>query len=227
MQKLDPRSKWLFFIRYIGVTLLFGAFFSSMIASVVGAIGGLGFGLGAGLVIFVLVIAGAYLAAHLSYVCYSYELDEHVFKKEFGVIMRRSTNIPYERIQNVDIVRGLLSRILGLADLNIQTAGGSAYGLNSEGRLPGVSKEQALIIQADILARARGRQQVFNPAVQYQPQALNPVQAPAAYPVQPPVLPTAQPVAEYPAQAPGTSLVQPPVTNQPPVYNNPQDTSGL
>ena len=48
------------------------------------------------------------------------------------MIWKRYVTIPYDRIQNVDIYRGVLARLLGLSDLNIQTAGttsGSVLGL--------------------------------------------------------------------------------------------------
>ncbi len=86
---------------------------------------------------------------------YTYELTDTVFKKEYGILTKRNTGIPYERIQNVDIVAPLLYRIFGIAQLNIQTAGGSSYLSVSEGRLPGVSKQTAIELQAELLKRAR------------------------------------------------------------------------
>lgn len=190
MQKLDPKSKWLFFTQYVSAALGITLAFSFTAMSVTSTTGMIGAGMGISFGFFILTIAIAYLAAYLSYINYSYQLEEHVFKKEFGVIMRRSTNIPYERIQNVDIVRGLLSRMLGLADLNIQTAGGNSYGLKSEGRLPGVSKQDAVRIQAELLARARGA--THAPVMQPQAPAMYPTQTPIGNTPQPPINSTPQ-----------------------------------
>lgn len=147
-QKLDKKAVWLFFIRFIPAMIIFSTFLIPF-----------GLSVGGGFFAFILVIlmiAILFVVSYLSYYFYSYELTAGSFSKEFGIIVRRSTNIPYERIQNVDIVRGLISRLLGLSDINIQTAGGSAYGLKSEGRLPAVTKQTALQIQAELLNRARG-----------------------------------------------------------------------
>ena len=54
--------------------------------------------------------------------------------------------------KNVDIVQGIVSQMLGLADLQIQTAGISGVNL-VEGRIPAVTPEEADFIKASILAK--------------------------------------------------------------------------
>ena len=100
--------------------------------------------------------------AKLSYRFYKYELTDDGFRKELGVIYKKYVTIPYDRIQNVDIYRGILARILGLSDLHIQTAGASAqvsrYGWlagGAEGRLPGLSKEDAEKLRDELIRRAK------------------------------------------------------------------------
>jgi len=100
--------------------------------------------------------------AKLTYHFYRYELTDAGFRKELGVIYKKYVTIPYDRIQNVDIYRGILARILGLSDLNIQTAGMSAtvgrYGVSgggSEGRLPALSLEVAEQLRDELIQRAR------------------------------------------------------------------------
>jgi uncharacterized protein len=118
--------------------------------------------LGAILFLLVLLIISAgisYIAAYLSYEYYRYELREDGFRKEYGIIWKKYVTIPYTRIQNVDIYRGLLSRILGLSDLHIQTAGTASvagpYGQSySEGRLPGLSEEVAEQLRDELIRRA-------------------------------------------------------------------------
>lgn len=93
-----------------------------------------------------------YLIVVWIYSNYKYALKEDGFYKEFGVINKRYVTIPYERIQNIDIKRGILARLLGLSELEIQTAGG---GILAEGKLVGVSEQDALKIRDELLARAK------------------------------------------------------------------------
>lgn len=180
MKQLDPRAVWLFFFNYlIGILFLmipfiflFGFVFRKAIRTLLEKPElqqALGFTpLTLFLVefwwlIFVLLIILAFIWSYLSYHFYRYALAEDGFRKELGVIWKKYVTIPYERIQNVDIYRGPLARILGLSNLQIQTAGLSAtvgrYGVSgagAEGRLPGISREEAERIRDELIKRARG-----------------------------------------------------------------------
>ncbi len=50
-----------------------------------------------------------------------------------GVVVQRATSIPYERIQQIDVERGPLERLMGLSQLVVRTAAASTdanlYGL--------------------------------------------------------------------------------------------------
>jgi len=103
-----------------------------------------------------------FIWAKLTYHFYRYELLDTGFRKESGVIYKKYVTVPYDRIQNVDINRGILARILGLSDLNIQTAGASAtvsryriMGGGAEGRLPAVSMAVAEQLRDELIQRAR------------------------------------------------------------------------
>ena len=125
--------------------------------------GGIWLGLGAFVFYALFLIVVGAVWSKLSYHYYRYELTEDGFRKESGVISKKYVTIPYERIQNVDIYRGLIARILGLSDLNIQTAGasavvtrkGGAMSAGAEGRLPGVSKEDAELLRDELVKRSR------------------------------------------------------------------------
>ena len=56
-----------------------------------------------------------------------------------GIIATNTIVIPYNRVQHVALHEGLLSRIFGLAKIEIFTAGGSS----SDIHIPGIAKEQA------------------------------------------------------------------------------------
>ncbi|TAK58633.1 PH domain-containing protein [Patescibacteria group bacterium] len=167
MKQLDKKAVWLFFLSSV-----FGSFVLSMMFTgwvVLIAIEGIFDGnwiitLVTWLVlIFLVLIALSFIWAKLSYHYYRYELTDLGFRKESGVIWKKYVTIPYARIQNVDINRGILARLLGLSDLHIQTAGASASisrygmaGISAEGRLPGVSKADAEVLRDELVKRASG-----------------------------------------------------------------------
>jgi len=171
MKQLDPKAVWLFFISFvlqsiipiIFLTFWIGAFVSGLNEST-----GSEVELSVTSSNWIWIVGPAFFIilcfiwAKLTYHYYRYELLDSGFRKESGVIYKKYVTIPYDRIQNVDINRGILARIFGLSDLNIQTAGASAtisrYGAmggGAEGRLPGVSKEVAEQLRDELIQRAR------------------------------------------------------------------------
>jgi len=174
MQKLHPKAIWIFFFRFLLGGLFFFLFLSFWLAA---ALTNLLIESGKGiaylwwlLLIFISLIAFfaifSWIWAKLTYRFWKYELTEDAFKKESGVIWKKYVSIPYERIQNVDIHRGLIARILGLSDLKIQTAGASAVvygrrmaGIGAEGCLPGLGIGVAEKLRTELIKRAKGTKQ--------------------------------------------------------------------
>lgn len=115
------------------------------------------------IIFFLVIMIISFLAAKLTYHFYKYDLTENEYKAERGIIWKRYISIPYERIQNVDIHRGILDRLFGLSDLQIHTAGyGAAGGMSkrgSEGRLPGIGRKEAELVREELVKRARGFKQ--------------------------------------------------------------------
>ena len=103
------------------------------------------------LIVIPLFLIFIYIWARLQYHFYHYELTDKAFRKEYGVISKKYASIPYNRIQNVDIYRGFWSRILGISELQIQTAGDSI--IIAEGRLPGISKNEAEQLRDELINR--------------------------------------------------------------------------
>jgi uncharacterized protein len=168
MQQLHPRAVWLFFFKSFAVSFFLVFFLGNWIFQIALAVLVKDITLPVSLIIgalvlLVITLGIAWLLAKLSYKYYRYELKEDGFRKESGVIWKRYVTIPYERIQNVDIYRGLLDRILGLSDLHIQTAGFSGYGGrlggNSEGRLPGLDPQTAERLRDELVRRSKGSKQ--------------------------------------------------------------------
>ena len=56
---------------------------------------------------------------------FAYELTAESLDITSGVVSRRTRKIPLGRIQNVDIRQGLVPRLLGVAEVRFETAGGS------------------------------------------------------------------------------------------------------
>lgn len=161
MQQLDPKAVWLFsfqaVLSWVAPVIAFAVVVPLMPATEMSGI----FGqiLGSGIVLVIVLALISYGWAALTRHFYRYELREDGFRKEHGIIWKRYVTIPYDRIQNVDIHRGIIARLLGLSDLQIQTAGAitaGSYGAFSEGRLPGISRATAEEIRDELVRRARG-----------------------------------------------------------------------
>jgi uncharacterized membrane protein YdbT with pleckstrin-like domain len=169
MKQLDPKAVWLFFIslslRWLLIFLVLGVYFGTTLIFTFTEVKNTNVSLTTlnWLWIIVPVLLIIFFAwAKLTYHFYRYELTDVGFRKELGIVYKKYVTIPYDRIQNVDIYRGIWARILGLSDLNIQTAGASAVlsrygaaGIGAEGRLPGLSREVAEQLRDELIQRAR------------------------------------------------------------------------
>lgn len=155
MKKLHPKAVWLFAIRYLWKAIFILVVFTFLFAVLV-----IKFLMQGGwfflLVLLVICFGLNYLWAKLVYNNWKYEFTESGVKVEKGVISKDYISIPYDRIQNVDIRRGILERMLGLSTLQIQTAGEISGG--SEGRLPGLGVETAEEIRERLSERTNSEQ---------------------------------------------------------------------
>ena len=86
---------------------------------------------------------------------YQYTFTDDTFDIESGVLNRREREIPYGRVQNVDISRNIIQRLLGLSAINLETAGGGS----TEAAIRYVTAEAATTIQDEIRRRKRGDDQ--------------------------------------------------------------------
>jgi membrane protein YdbS with pleckstrin-like domain len=172
MKQLDPKAVWLFFI---GSVVWFLVLVILMIVPITIALllvlieGGtpnlkfinfIGSVLGSGYWEWISVIAVIvldYVWSKLKYKYYRYEVSEAGLKTESGIINKSYVTVPFERIQNVDIFRSWIHRILSLSDLSIQTAGvGSVVG---EATLPGLSREVAEQLRAELISKSKLKHQ--------------------------------------------------------------------
>lgn len=74
---------------------------------------------------------------------------EHDVMYRRGVLAAITTIIPYNRIQHVALKEGVFSRLLGLAQIGIFTAGGGS----SDIEIPGIEKERAEEMKQLVLER--------------------------------------------------------------------------
>ncbi len=83
---------------------------------------------------------------------YEYRVTRDTFDIDSGVFSRREREIPFERIQNVDVAQNVFQRALGIAEVRLETAGGG----DSEARLRYVSRPEATRLQELVSERKRG-----------------------------------------------------------------------
>jgi uncharacterized protein len=163
-KQLNPKVVWVFFVQNLSLSffmiLMFYFVFGSMFLSFSLQAGSevevlLFYFLMCGFILMISIPIFSYILAVLSYRNYFYELTDDCFRKEHGIIWKKYVSIPYGRIQNVDIYRGLVARLLGLSDLNIQTAGASVQTYAGEGRLPGLTEEEAQQMRDELIKRTK------------------------------------------------------------------------
>lgn len=72
-----------------------------------------------------------------------------------GVLFRQQRRARLDRLQAVDVVQPVLARILGLAELRLEVAGGSGSAV----KLAYLREDEANVLRAELLARAAGLHQ--------------------------------------------------------------------
>lgn len=77
---------------------------------------------------------------------YGFALREKDILYRRGFLNTKITMVPFNRIQHVSTTRGLLDKKLGIATLNIFTAGGSG----SDIKIPGLTPELALQLKESV-----------------------------------------------------------------------------
>lgn len=102
--------------------------------------------------ILVLVLGISFVWQFLVWENYDYYIDKDGINIEHGVLRRNKRNIPFKRVQNVDISRNAIQRLLDLARVNFETAGGE----ETEAKLRFVTHGTARKIQREVRAFKSG-----------------------------------------------------------------------
>lgn len=166
MNKLHPGTRWIFRFRiYLALLplLIFLIIISTFASYFTKTLIFLYFW-----ILFAIIFAEIF--ARMSYNRYFYEVNNKGIKIEKGIIWKKYTSIPFERVQNVDTKRGIFARIFGFSTIDIETAGqsnphGPYMGMRirignrnyqryeSEGHIPGIPIDEAEKIRDFILKK--------------------------------------------------------------------------
>lgn len=125
--------------------------------------------------LFGLMFFGSMVVSAFQYAAYEFMLDEHAFKIRSGILNIQIEAIPYRQMQNVDVERTILFRVLGVSRMVILTAGteDSDTHNESEGLIPVLDKNLAMQVQEELLRRSNVEKTVLVPDAEKQPPAAN------------------------------------------------------
>lgn len=98
-----------------------------------------------------LILILALVAPPLAYARWRFCVDDRLMRMRYGILFVEERLVPVPRMQHIDLMRGPIERLFGLATLVVFTAGneGSAF------RVPGLAVGRAQELRDRIL-RARG-----------------------------------------------------------------------
>jgi putative membrane protein len=98
------------------------------------------------------ILALGVVAGVISWLVTRWRVQGSELQIETGLVRRQSIRLPLARLQAIDVVRPLLARLFGLAELRVQVAGSGA----GRGRLAYLPEEEANRVRARLLALAHG-----------------------------------------------------------------------
>ena len=103
--------------------------------------------------------------AILQYKNFTFKVDEKYLIIHKGVLVKDKTKIPLERIQSVHIEEPLLQRLLGLASVQVDTAGSQGKELE----VPALETEDAVALQKVLKAKKEERIEEKQPQLESEP----------------------------------------------------------
>ena len=107
----------------------------------------------------VVFLIALWIPKYYDSISYTFTKDEIMLER--GVYWKHKSTVPYNRITNIDIVQGPLSRRVGVGKVRVQTAGystASSGGAAAEAQIFGVTNYEE--IRDFILAKVKGRKPV-------------------------------------------------------------------
>ena len=100
-----------------------------------------------------LVVLAIGAAALLRYWFFRFKLEEDRILIRQGFVKRTALDLPFDRVQGINVERSLVDRVLGLVTVRLDTAGTAA----AEGRLPAVNTELADWLRTRVDRGRRGK----------------------------------------------------------------------
>ena len=100
--------------------------------------------------VFGIVVVMAAVAGFVAWYFTRFVIDDEELRIETGAVFKKSTKIPFERLQSVDIIQPLAARIFGLAELRLDAG-------NSTTKLRYLSRAKASRFRDYLLTRAHGQ----------------------------------------------------------------------
>lgn len=97
----------------------------------------------------VILVLGVTWYPNARYRRWRWQLTDRALELRHGVVVHRHEAVPYFRVQQIDIDRGPVDRLLGLATVQVTTASASG-----SGSLPGIAEHEAPLVRQELLLRA-------------------------------------------------------------------------
>jgi uncharacterized membrane protein YdbT with pleckstrin-like domain len=95
------------------------------------------------------------LETYLEYRYYTYLFTDDAFIMTYGYMIRNEVATLYHHIQNVNIERSVMDRMIGVSKVIILMTGADRGAQRNEIILPAVGRRKAKQVQAELLRRAR------------------------------------------------------------------------
>lgn len=113
------------------------------------------------LVASVVTVVYVLIVGIISWLRYTYRMEDGELRIEYGVFVRKKRYIPFEKIQSLDWSEGILHRPLGLVKVKIETAGANIAN-GAEAELTAITKSEAKAIE-DMLMSLKKSELPDNP----------------------------------------------------------------
>jgi membrane protein YdbS with pleckstrin-like domain len=142
---LDPRVRFVWAAGACGTVLLLGG----AVIVLLGIIGAPSWSIASAVVATLLSLSAAVIWTQLAVARWRWSAWPEALELRHGVLVVRESLVPYHRIQQIDVVRDPLERLLGLSTLALRTAAAT-----TDAKLPGIPAESAESLRRALLGRA-------------------------------------------------------------------------
>lgn len=151
MSPLDPQVTWLWRVQALVRFVTFWGPLCLGAGVALGSVGDWKLGVALALVTGATLLTLEMIWPSLAYASWGYSVREHDLLVQQGVLFRRRSSIPHNRIQHVDTRQGPLERLFGLSSVTVYTAAGAL----ADGAIPGLTEPEAEALR-DALSRRGG-----------------------------------------------------------------------